>query len=220
MVTDDPGSDWDPDSLKLRHLLVHATCTTSHLKCLLRSQLQWEIQSPCLLLKGDNFLLRLLRRNLIAKSIKSRLLLAQLPIVNKWLGRCIQTAKSMQRTRGLLVLVVLLCSCRHGKWFRWHLRASLDYTSYHYRPSCGPILHLLLLWDLVESKRIGILDTFSIRIIEPVISLSSNTLLCHVNLLHWTAPHTSALSPVPYPFHLPPVPSLLSCPWDSGVQER
>lgn len=45
--------------------------------------------------RGDNVLWDYLQRNLIAKSIKCWLLLALLPIVNKWFWQCIQTGKSI-----------------------------------------------------------------------------------------------------------------------------
>lgn len=76
---------------------------------------------------GVNVLWDYLQRNLIAKSIKCWLLLALLPIENKWFWQCIQTGKSIPE--GFFCGVGLLYSCKHGKWFPSHLRVRLPLTT-------------------------------------------------------------------------------------------
>ena len=121
--------------IKTPNSQVYTTFARSHLKVLLSHRNIRTIQSPCLLgevvgrgVWGGSVLWDYLQRNLIAKSIKCWLLLALLPIVNKWFWQYIQTGKSIS-VGFFFCGVGLLYSCKHGKWFSSHLRARLPHTT-------------------------------------------------------------------------------------------
>lgn len=84
-----------------------------------------QFNHPVCCWRGDNILWDYLQRNLIAKSIKCWLLLALLPIVNKWFWQCIQTGKSIPKG-----FTVVLGFCIHVNMGSGFLHTSeRDYLS-------------------------------------------------------------------------------------------